>query len=369
MKPLRIAQIAPLIESVPPCKYGGTERVVHHLTEELVGRGHHVTLFATGDSRTSAKLFPVVQRGLRLDGKCDCVFPSLLELAKVYLEMAGAFDIIHSHIDCFTFPFAAASSTPTVLTMHGRLDLADFPAVLRGYGDLNYVSISDAQRKPAPDINWAATIYHGYPPRCFPFNPEPSDYFLYLGRFSPEKAPDQAILLARQCGIPLRIAAKIDPSEREYFERRIRPLLDHPLVEYLGEVGEAEKIELLKNARALLNTIDWPEPFGLVMIESLACGTPVIVRSCGSAPEIIRHGETGFLCSSTSDFIEALGAVGSLSRNACRRDFEKRFTAGRMADRYEQLYCRLLTGAFRGRAVGHACRSVTARLTNGAKML
>ncbi len=345
MKPLRIAQLAPLIESVPPRKYGGTERVVYHLTEALVARGHNVTLFASGDSRTSARLFPVVTRGLRLEGKPDTPLSSLLALARAYREMNGAFDIVHSHIDCFTFPFASVSDAPSVLTMHGRLDMPDMISMLRLYGKLNYVSISDSQRKPVPEINWVATIHHGYPPECFPYNDSPSDYYLYLGRLSPEKAPDQAIFLAREHRIPLKIAAKIDPSDRAYFTERIAPLLDDPLIDYVGEVGDREKTELLKNARALLNTIDWPEPFGLVMIESLACGTPVIVRSCGSAPEIVRHGKTGFLCSSPGDFAQAIRAVGTISREACRRDFEDRFSQERMADEYEKLYYRLLFGS------------------------
>ncbi len=339
MKRLRIAQIAPLIESVPPLGYGGTERVVHCLTEELVKRGHEVALFATGDSRTSAKLFPLAERGLRFDGNQESgELGSLLELAKVYYEMNGDFDVIHSHVDFLTFPFASVSLTPTLLTLHGRLDISFLVRALRVYGILNYVSISNAQRLPVPDINWAGTVHHGYPPEWFPFNEFPADYFLYLGRFSPEKAPDQAIRLARECGIPLKIAAKIDPNEKEYFNERIKPMLDDPLIEYVGEVDENEKITLLKNARALLNTIDWPEPFGLVMIEALACGTPVIVRRCGSSPEIVKHGATGYLCSTVDDFASAVDRIGEISRKRCRRDFEERFTCKRMVDNYERLY-------------------------------
>jgi len=342
MKRLRIAQIAPLIERVPPVLYGGTERVVYCLTEELVRRGHDVTLFASGDSETSAKLCPIVERGLRLEGKQgSIVFASMLELAKVYREMKGAFDIIHSHIDFLTFPFISEQDTPTLMTLHGRLDIPDVVKMLRLYGHLNYVSISDSQRRPVPEINWAGTVYHGYPPECFEFNDSPSDYFLYLGRLSPEKAPDQAILLAKSCGIRLKIAAKVDPAEREYFTQRIEPMLDHPLIEYVGEVGEKEKIVLLKNAQALLNTIDWPEPFGLVMIEALGCGTPVIVRPCGSSPEIISHGKTGFLCESVEDFINAVHDTDTISRHACRKEFERRFTHTEMVDGYERIYSRL----------------------------
>lgn len=360
MKRLRIAQIAPLIESVPPLGYGGTERVVHCLTEELVRRGHEVALFATGDSRTSAKLFPLTERGLRLDGNQGSgVLGSLLELAKVYYEMNGDFDIIHSHVDFLTFPFASVSVTPTLLTMHGRLDIPFLVRALRVYGSLNYVSISNAQRLPVRDINWAGTVYHGYPPECFPFNESPSDYFLYLGRFSPEKAPDQAIRLARECRIPLKIAAKIDPAEKEYFNERIEPMLDDPLIEYVGEVEESEKITLLKNARALLNTIDWPEPFGLVMIEALACGTPVIVRRCGSSPEIVKHGKTGYVCETIDDFAYAVDHIGEISRNSCRKDFEERFTCKRMVDDYERLYYRLQAERIRKAPPGTVHRGVT----------
>ncbi len=342
MKTLRIAQVAPLIESVPPAGYGGTERVVYHLTEELVRRGHDVTLFASADSRTSARLCPLVEKGLRLDGKQGKgVFLSLVQLEKVYDEMEGKFDVIHSHIDCFTFPFAKRTLVPTVLTLHGRLDIPEVVRVLRVYNDLNYVSISNSQRCPVPDINWVGNAYHGYPPEHFEFNDSPSDYFFYLGRFSPEKAPDQAIMLAKKNNVPLKIAAKIDPFERSYFNERIKPLLDDPLIEYVGEVTDKEKIELLKNARGLLNTIDWPEPFGLVMIEALACGTPVIVRRRGSSPEIIMHGKTGYICRSTGDFTRAIHDIGKISRHNCRKDFEERFTQKRMVDSYERLYYRL----------------------------
>lgn len=342
MKPLRIAQIAPLIESVPPVRYGGTERVVYFLTEELVRRGHDVTLFATGDSRTSAKLFPLAERGLRLDGRVgESVIGSLFELAKVYHEMDGDFDIVHSHVDFLSFPFAAHSLMPTLLTLHGPLDVPYLVKMLRFYANLNYVSISDAQRLPAPDINWMGTIYHGYPPECFPFNESPSDYFLYLGRFSPEKAPDQAINLAKECKISLKIAAKIDPVDGGYFQEHIRPMLGDPLIEYVGEVAENEKIKLLKNAKALLNTIDWPEPFGLVMIEALACGTPVIVSCCGSSPEVVQHGKTGYVCKTVDDFKLAIQRIENIRRSVCRKDFEERFNRKKMVDCYENIYYRL----------------------------
>ena len=339
MKKLRIAQIAPLVERVPPKKYGGTERVVYHLTEGLVEKGHDVTLFASGDSITNAKLVAPITEGLRLGSKVHSpMIVTMMMLSQVYEKMLHEFDIIHSHIEYLTLPYAKSTLVPTVLTMHGRLDLGDSSAMLRTYRDMNYVSISDSQRRPVEDINWAKTIYHGYPASSFEFNENPGDYFLYLGRFSAEKRPDQAIMLARECNIPLKIAAKIDPTDQAYFEENIRPLLDHPLIEYVGEVDDQHKVELLKNAKALLNTIDWPEPFGLVMIEALACGTPVIVRGCGSAPEVITHGKTGFICESRSDFIEAIRNVDRISRKTCRAEFDRRFSLANMVESYEELY-------------------------------
>ncbi|KZK74784.1 MAG: glycosyl transferase [Pelodictyon luteolum] len=341
--PLRIAQIAPLIERVPPKKYGGTERVVYHLTEGLVARGHDVTLFASGDSITSARLIAPIREGLRLGRREHSpLITTMLMLAQVYGEMVAEFDIIHSHLEYLTFPYAVHASSPTVFTMHGRLDIGDYAAILRRYRHLPLVSISDNQRSPVPDINWVGTIYHGYPPSSFDYNLHPDDYFLYLGRFSEEKRPDQAIMLAIACGVRLKVAAKIDPADREYFLHRIQPLLQHPLIEYVGEVDECRKRELLKNARALLNTIDWPEPFGLVMIEALASGTPVIVRGCGSAPEIITGGKTGFVCHSRMDFIRAIRDIDTISRSRCRQEFLERFSADAMVCSYESLYMNML---------------------------
>lgn len=343
MKKLRIAQIAPLVERVPPKKYGGTERVVYHLTEGLVERGHDVTLFASGDSLTTARLIAPIRESLRLGRKPHTpIMVTMMMLARVYEKMLHEFDIIHSHLEYQTLPYAYKAQVPTILTMHGRLDLGDSAAMLRSYPDMAYVSISDSQRRPVEEINWVKTIYHGYPESCFEFNDKPGDYFLYLGRFSEEKKPEDAIRLARACNVPLKIAAKIDPTDKGYFEKKIRPLLDHPLIDYVGEVNDTRKVELLKNAKALLNTIDWPEPFGLVMIEALACGTPVIVRGCGSAPEVITHGKTGFICNTRLDFIEAIRNVDLLSRKTCRKEFEKRFSRECMVDNYEQLYYNLL---------------------------
>ena len=343
MKKLRIAQIAPLVERVPPKKYGGTERVVYHLTEGLVERGHQVTLFASGDSLTSARLVAPIKEGLRLGKKIHTpIMVNMMMLSQVYEKMVHEFDIIHSHLEHLTLPYAYNAQVPSVLTMHGRLDLGDSPAMLRSYPDMAYVSISDSQRRPVKEINWVKTIYHGYPPSCFEFNEHPDDYFLYLGRISEEKKPQEAIMLARACQIPLKIAAKIDPADKVFFEEKIRPLLDHPLIEYIGEVDEEQKGHLLKNAKALLNTIDWPEPFGLVMIEALACGTPVIVTGCGSAPEVITQGKTGFICDKRLDFIEAIHHVDQISRKTCRKEFERRFSREHMVDNYEELYHDLL---------------------------
>lgn len=343
MRKLRIAQIAPLIESVPPRKYGGTERVVFNLTEGLVADGHEVTLFASGDSTTSARLVSPVSESLRLGRKPRApIIMHMVMLSKVYEEMAGEFDIIHSHLEYLTLPYACRSGTPTVLTMHGRLDTPDYARILRQYGGMPYVSISDAQRGPVPDINWIGTVYHGYPETLFAYNPSPEDYFLYLGRFSEEKRPDQAIMMAKACNVRLKIAAKIDPADKAYFRRHVEPLLAHPLIEFVGEVDDIRKSDLLRKAKGLLNTIDWPEPFGLVMIESLACGTPVIVRRCGSAPEVVEHGRSGFVCDSRQDFIRAIRQIDAIPRDSCRREFERRFTRRHMTSAYESLYERLL---------------------------
>ncbi|NTW94502.1 MAG: glycosyltransferase family 4 protein [Chlorobiaceae bacterium] len=347
MKKLRIAQIAPLVERVPPKKYGGTERVVYHLTEGLVARGHDVTLFASGDSITSAKLVAPISESLRLGRKAHSpTIVTMMMLSKVYEHMLKEFDIIHSHLEYLTLPYAHKVRVPTVLTMHGRLDIGEYGKMLGLYPHMAYVSISDSQRRPVENINWVKTVYHGYPPSSFEFNDKPGDYFLYLGRFSEEKKPQQAIMLARACNIPLKIAAKIDPTDQGFFDQKIRPLLDHPLIDYVGEVDDTRKVELLKNAKALLNTIDWPEPFGLVMIEALACGTPVIVRGCGSAPEVITHGKTGFICETRLDFINAIHRVGELSRKTCREEFERRFSADTMVSNYEELYYSLLQKNF-----------------------
>jgi glycosyltransferase involved in cell wall biosynthesis len=339
---LRVAQIAPLYERIPPKLYGGTERVVSYVTEELVRRGHQVTLFASGDSQTGAKLVPGCLQSLRLAGKPELgAFLQLPMLSDVY-EEAGRFDVIHSHIDYWSFPFARLTNVPSVATMHGRLDVEDLHPVYARYRSMPLVSISDAQREPLPLMNWVKTVYHGLPRDLLRFSPNPGKYLAFLGRISPEKRPDLAIKVARQLGIPFKIAAKVDVVDRQYFETVIKPLLSPPDVEYIGEIGEAEKSEFLGNALAFMFTVDWPEPFGLAMIEALACGTPVIARPCGSIPEVIRSGVSGFIASSVDEMAAAVRNIGKISRQECRREFETRFTAEIMVDNYEQVYRELI---------------------------
>ncbi|HEV8339627.1 MAG TPA: glycosyltransferase family 4 protein [bacterium] len=339
---MRIAQIAPLYESVPPSLYGGTERVVSNLTEELVRRGHEVTLFASGDSLTAATLIPCCDRALRLDGRVrDAYAYTTIELGMVY-ERAEAFDIIHNHIDYFAFPFAALSPTPTLTTLHGRLDLPEVARVHGYFPEAPLVSISDAQRAPLPQANWQATIYNGISPEAFTLQHRAGDYLAFLGRISFEKRPDRAIEIALGTGLPLRIAAKVDDADREYFTHAIKPMLSHSLVEFLGEIDETAKNAFLGGAYAYLFPIDWPEPFGITMIEAMATGTPVIAMNCGSVPEVVAHGRTGFVCQTLAEMVAAVARVPEISREACRRHVEERFTAAGMADAYEAAYRRLL---------------------------
>ncbi len=339
---MRIAQVAPLYERVPPQLYGGTERVVSYLTEELVRLGHDVTLFASGDSITRARLEALCRRALRLDPHCcDPLAHHLRMLGQVY-QRAQEFDIIHCHTDYLGLPLTRFSPTPTVITLHGRLDIPDITPLYQEYAEVPLVSISDAQRIHLPQANWAATIHHGLPPELYTFQPHPSSYLLFLGRISPEKRPDSAIRVACRAGVPLRIAAKVDKADREYFETTIRPLLGHPLIEFIGEADEQQKRVLLGDALALLFPIDWPEPFGLVMIEALACGTPVIARPRGSVPEVLREGYTGLFCETEDDMVEAIQRVATLDRVECRREFEQRFTAGTMAQHYLEVYQEIL---------------------------
>ncbi len=339
---MRIAQVAPLYESVPPRLYGGTERVVSYLTEECVRQGHQVVLFASGDSITQAELRPVCKRALRLEG--DKIVDSLshhIRMLEMVASAAADFDIVHYHIDYLHFPLTRRQSICTVTTLHGRLDIRDLHPLFREFMDMPLVSISSAQRRPMPWANWVATIHHGLPANLYRLEKTPGRYLAFLGRICPEKRVDRAIEIARRAGMPLKIAAKIDRVDKEYFETRIRKLLDDPLVEYIGEVGEHEKSEFLGNAYALLFPIDWPEPFGLAMIEAMACGTPVIAFRGGSVPEIIDEGTTGYVVDNIEEAVKAVHNVGSLDRTVCRQVFEERFSVSRMCSNYLAIYRQL----------------------------
>lgn len=335
---MRIAQVAPLWESVPPKLYGGTERIVSYLTEELVRLGHDVTLFASGDSVTAARLESICDHALRLNQGIfnrDAPMTMLMEQA---LGKPGAFDVIHSHLDFMGFPLARRNPTPTVTTFHGRLDLPELQPVFREYAEMPMVSISDAQRKPVAWANWQATVYHGLPRDLYTFHQKPGQYLAFLGRIAPEKRPDHAIEIAMRAGIPLRIAAKVDPMDREYFRSTIEPLLSHPLIEYTGEITDAEKDEFLGQAMALICPYDWPEPFGLVLIEALACGTPVLAYRRGSIPEIIEERATGFVCAGLDEMTAVIEHIPEIDRRRCRRTFEQRFSVERMAHDYLRVY-------------------------------
>jgi glycosyltransferase involved in cell wall biosynthesis len=339
---MRIAQIAPLAEAVPPRLYGGTERIVAYLTEELVRLGHEVTLFASGDSRTSAELVPCCPRALRLDAAVHDHLPHTLLMLEQVRRRAGRFDVLHFHVELLQAPLFRGTAARAVTTLHGRLDLPDLVPFYREFSEQPLVSISQHQRRPLPSVNWAGTVHHGLPAQLLRFSPRATQgYLAFLGRISPEKRPDRAIEIARLAGVPLRIAAKVDAVDRGYFEDRIRPLLDHPLVEFVGEISDADKSEFLGNARALLFPIDWPEPFGLVMIEAMACGTPVIAFDRGSVSEVIEEAVTGFLVDSVAEAVLAVSRVGELDRALVRRRFEQRFSAQRMAGEYLAIYRRL----------------------------
>jgi glycosyltransferase involved in cell wall biosynthesis len=339
---MKIAQIAPLYESVPPRLYGGTERVVWTLTEELVRRGHDVTIFASGDSETSARLVPCCDRALRLAGRIhEAHACTTIQLGTVYAR-ADEFDIIHNHIDYASFPLARLVDTPTLTTMHGRLDLPEVRRLAEAFPDLPLVSVSHAQRAHLPTAHWVANIYHGLRLEHYRLRTQRGHYLAFLGRVSPEKRLDRAIEIARAVNMPLKVAAKVDPADRGYYEHAIKPLLGHPLVEFVGEIDEQGKDAFLGNAYAYLFPIDWPEPFGLTMIEAMATGTPVIAAACGSVPEVVEDGVTGFVCQTLDEMIDAVRNVSEISRQACRRRVEERFSAGRMAAEYEAAYERLL---------------------------
>ncbi|HSV77925.1 MAG TPA: glycosyltransferase family 4 protein [Ramlibacter sp.] len=339
---MRIAQVAPLIESVPPRAYGGTERVVHYLTETLVQMGHEVTLFASGDSTTSARLVPVVDRALRLNpARPDPVIWHTLMVDRVR-ELSASFDVIHFHIDTVQLPVARQLETPSLSTLHGRLDLPDLKPLYKRFHRHPLVSISDSQRMPLLGANWLGTVYHGLPLDLYHFHPRPQDYFAFVGRISPEKRCDRAIEIALACDTPIRIAAKVDRVDQDYFEQRIEPLLDHPLVTFIGEIGDAAKDDFIGNARALLTPIDWPEPFGLVVIEALACGTPVIAYGHGAIPELLDDGRTGFIVHDQAQAIAAARSLHRIDRRTCRAAFERRFAAPVMARQYLEKYRQLI---------------------------
>jgi glycosyltransferase involved in cell wall biosynthesis len=338
---MRIAQVSPLFEAVPPRTYGGTERVVSYLTEALVHQGHEVTLFASGDSVTHARLVALCPQGLRFDDRCTDQFAHHVVLLEQVFQQAADFDLIHFHIDYWHFPLSRRQTTPHVTTLHGRLDLPDLVAVYQEFPEPPVVSISNAQREPLPWLNWQGTVYHGLPADLYAFQPEPGQYLAFLGRISPEKRVDRAIAIATRVGMPLKIAAKVDPTDQEYFEADIAPQLRHPLVEYVGELGEGEKDAFLGNAYALLFPIDWPEPFGLVMIEAMACGTPVIAFRRGSVPEVVDDGVTGFIVDGVEEAVRTVARIPTLRRQDCRQAFETRFSASRAAADYLDIYRRL----------------------------
>jgi len=335
---MKIAQIAPLAEAVPPRFYGGTERVVSWLTEELVREGHDITLFAAGGSRTSAKLVEGSESGLRLRGVRDHTASNLVMLDQVR-RRADEFDVIHCHIDLLQYPMFQDMAHKMVTTLHGRLDVPDFMPVYRAYPHMPLISISNKQREPMPPgLNWLATVYHGLPADVCPFKPEGGDYLAFLGRISPEKRPDRAIAIAKKAGIKLKIAAKVDKADADYFKEVIEPMIDHPLIEFVGEINESQKCDFLGNAMALLFPIDWIEPFGLVMIEAMSAGTPVIAWRNGSVPEVIDHGVGGLIVESIDEAVEAVHRARRMSRAGVRAAFESRFTARHMARGYVEAF-------------------------------
>ena len=338
---MKIAQVAPLVEAVPPKFYGGTERVVAYLTDALVELGHEVTLFASGDSLTKATLVPIWPRALRLDPSVMDPFAPVFMQLEMVARRANEFDVIHAHLDYFGYPLLRRLGVPSVTTLHGRLDLPELPPLYELYGDIPVVSISDSQRAPLPQANYVATISHGLPKDLLAKGSGAGGYLAFLGRISPEKAPDAAIRIAAEAGIPLKIAAKVDRVDEEYFKSTIEPLLSLGQVEFIGEISEDQKGEFLGNAAGLLFPIAWREPFGLVMIEAMACGTPVIAFANGSVPEVIEHGLTGFIVHNEREAVEAVSRIGTLDRSRIRDEFDRRFTAHHMAQNYLKLYARL----------------------------
>ena len=338
---MKIAQVAPLYESVPPKGYGGTERVVSWLTEELVRLGHEVTLFASGDSMTTAELVPCCRESLRLSTDCVDQMAHHFVLLEKVLQRKDEFDVIHFHTDYLHFPVSSRENYVHVTTLHGRLDLPDLVPLYGIFPDVPVISISDAQREPLPYLNWQGTVHHGFTPQSYSLYRKPGKYLAFLGRTSPEKGLDRAIEIARQAGMPLKIAAKIDKVDQEYFDTCIRPLLDSPDIEFLGEIGYPEKNQFLGEASALLFPIAWPEPFGIVMIEAMACGTPVIAYPFGSVPEVVEDGVSGSIVTDLRSAVDSVHNVDKLDRKKVRKHFEQHFTAARMAQDYVHIYERL----------------------------
>ncbi|MFN8638607.1 MAG: glycosyltransferase family 4 protein [Dehalococcoidia bacterium] len=360
---MRIAQVAPLYESVPPSLYGGTERVVHFLTEELVRQGHEVTLFASGDSVTSARLVSPRATSLRLD-RADAVEATGFHALQAEMVARGAergdFDIVHVHGDQSIWSVLRRVGVPHVTTLHGRLDLPSVTSLLRLFDDEPLVSISDSHRTPVSDANWMSTVHHGLPKRLFSQGTGDGGYLAFLGRMSPEKRPDLAIEIADRTGIPLKLAAKVDGSDIEYFDRVVKPRLDaSPYAEFVGEVNDLAKNDFLGGAMAMVFPIDWPEPFGLAMIEALACGTPVLAFNRGSVPEVIRHGISGYIVDGVDEAVRAVECLPMISRSDCRRDFETRFSAERMARDYLDVYARVI-GDTQGRGTDPRVRLAVA---------
>jgi glycosyltransferase involved in cell wall biosynthesis len=362
---MRIAQVAPLYESVPPKLYGGTERVVSYLTEELVRQGHDVTLFASGDSLTEARLVPACKQSLRLAPDCIDPLPHHVLLVERVLEEKDNFDLIHFHIDYLHYPRSRYEDIPTLTTLHGRLDIPDLVPLYQKFRDMPVVSISDSQREPLPWLNWQQTVYHGLPVDSLKFHAQRGKYLAFLGRTSPEKGLDQAIAIARQAGIELKIAAKIDRADAAYFDAVIKPLLKEPGIEFVGEIGHSEKSDFLGGAMALLCPIQWPEPFGLVIIEAMACGTPVIAYPRGSVPELIEDGVSGFIVDNAQQAAQAAMAASTLSRKRCREYFERRFSASRMCKDYLAVYEHLLE---KERLLSTSELSASDQVMNGSRM-
>ncbi|WP_269516109.1 glycosyltransferase family 4 protein [Brevundimonas subvibrioides] len=337
---MKIAQVTPLYEAVPPKLYGGTERVVAHLTDALVDLGHEVTLFASADARTKARLVPVRDQAIRLDPapfKSDLA--AHMSMLSEVLRRADDFDVIHFHTDMIHFPFFERMAGKTITTLHGRLDMKDLTEVYERWPQFGLISISDDQRRPLPFANWQATVHHGMPADQYVYSPRSEGYLAFLGRISPEKRPDRAIEIATRLGKRLKMAAKVDAADRVYFETKIKPMIDaNPLIEFIGEIGDHQKSAFLGGAEALLFPIDWPEPFGLVMIEAMACGTPVVAFRCGSTTEVIEDGATGFLVDTMEQAIAAADRAHLLDREAIRARFELRFSATAMARRYLDVY-------------------------------